>query len=42
MKDLKFICAEEWRNCPDYNSYEVSNLGNVRNKKNFKNIKIFY
>jgi predicted RNA binding protein YcfA (HicA-like mRNA interferase family) len=31
MKDLKFIC-EEWRNVPEFDGYEVSNLGKVRGK----------
>ena len=25
--------AEEWKDILDYENYEVSNLGNVRNKK---------
>lgn len=30
-KELRFV--EEWKNIPEFNGYEVSNFGNVRNKK---------
>ena len=30
MKELKYICAEEWRDIPDFEGYQVSNLGNVK------------
>lgn len=29
MKDLKFIC-EEWRDVPNFEGYQVSNLGKIR------------
>lgn len=41
MKQLHFIC-EVWRPCPDYeNNYEVSNFGNVRNKKTLRLLKLY-
>ena len=33
--------AEEWKNIQDYENYEVSNLGNVRNKKTGRILKSY-
>jgi len=36
MKDLKFIC-EEWKDIPNFEGYQVSNLGTVRGTDRYKN-----
>ena len=33
--------AEEWKDISDYENYEVSNLGNVRNKKTGRILKSY-
>ena len=33
--------AEEWKDILDYENYEVSNLGNVRNKKTGRILKSY-
>jgi hypothetical protein len=32
--------SEVWKNIPDYDNYEVSNLGNVRSKRKQENTRL--
>jgi hypothetical protein len=41
MKDLKFFC-EEWKDIPEFNDYQVSNLGKVRGKDRLRNGRSVY